>query len=60
MLSKTILLEQIEKLPEKFSLEDLIEKLILIDKIESGIKQSENGEVIPELKMENEIEKWFK
>ena len=59
MLTKTRLKEQIEKFPEKFSIDELVEKLILIEKIESGNKQSENGEVISEGEMENEIEKWF-
>lgn len=60
MLTKARIKEQIDKLPEKFSLDELIERLILIEKIESGIKQSENGEVISEEEMDNEIEKWFK
>ena len=60
MLTKARIKEQIDKLPEEFSLDDLIERLILIEKIESGNKQSENGEVISEEEMDNEIEKWFK
>ena len=60
MLTKARIKEQIDKLPEKFSLDELIERLILIEKIESGIKQSENGEVISEDEMDNEIEKWFR
>ncbi|MBE9468577.1 MAG: hypothetical protein IMY72_09725 [Bacteroidetes bacterium] len=59
MLTKGRLKEQIEKFPEKFSIDELVEKLILIEKIETGNKQSENGEVISESEMENEIEKWF-
>jgi predicted transcriptional regulator len=60
MLTKTKLREQIEKFPEEFSLDDLIDRLILIDKIERGNKQSENGEVISEEELDKEIEKWFK
>lgn len=60
MLTKSRIKEQIDKLPEEFSLDELIERLILIEKIESGNKQSENGEVISEEEMDNEIEKWFK
>ncbi len=59
MLTKVRLKEQIDKLPEEFSIDELVEKLILIEKIETGNKQSENGEVISESEMENEIEKWF-
>ena len=60
MLTKARIKEQIDKLPEEFSLDELIESLILIEKIESGNKQSENGEVISEEELDNEIEKWFK
>ena len=60
MLTKESLKKQIDKLPEQFSIDELIENLILIEKIEAGNKQSENGEVIPESEIENQIEKWFK
>ena len=59
MLTKTILKKQIEKFPEEFSLDELIENLILMEKIETGNRQSEKGEVISEVEMENEIKKWF-
>ena len=59
MLTKKSLKEQIDKFPDQFSIEDLIEQLILIEKIETGNKQSENGEVISETELDNEIKKWF-
>ncbi len=59
MLTKTILKEQIEKFPENFSIEELIERLIVIDKIERGKEQSENGEVVSESEINTQIEKWF-
>jgi len=59
MLTKIMVREQIEKLPDKFSLDELIEKLILIEKINSGNKQSERGEVLSEKEMDEEIKKWF-
>lgn len=60
MLTKTKLKKQIEKFPEEFSIDDLIDRLILIEKIEKGNKQSENGEIISELELDEEIGKWFK
>ena len=59
MLTKTILKEQIDKFPEEFTIDELVERLILIEKIETGNRQSENGKVISDREMENEIEKWF-
>ncbi len=59
MLTKEKLIKQIDKLPEEFSIDELVEKLILIEKIETGNEQSEKGEVISEYEIDNEIEKWF-
>jgi hypothetical protein len=60
MLTKTTLKQQIENFPEHFSIDELVERLILIEKIDEGNKQSENGEVISESDLNKEIEKWFK
>lgn len=51
---------QIEEFPEKFSIDELVERLILIEKIEIGNKQSENGELIPNSELNKEVGKWFK
>lgn len=58
MLIKKKVQEQIALLPDKFSIDELVEKLILIEKIEKGISQSEKGEVLSEEDLEREIEKW--
>lgn len=60
MITKTKLKEQIEHLPEEFSIDELVERLILIEKIERGNIQSEKGEIISESGLDKEIEKWFK
>jgi len=59
MFTKKHLKETIEKLPEEFSLEDLIYKLILLDKIERAEKESERGETITEEELDKELKKWF-
>jgi hypothetical protein len=60
MLTKSKLREQIESFPEEFSIDELVERLILAEKIDRGNKQSEKREVISESELDNEIEKWFK
>ena len=60
MLTKSKAEKQIKSLPDEFSIDDLVEKLILVEKIEKGLKQSEKGEVISEDELSNEIEKWFR
>lgn len=60
MLTKEKLKEQIDKFPEEFSIDDLVERLILIEKVENGMRQSDRGEVVSEADLDSEVEKWFK
>ncbi|SFC03067.1 hypothetical protein LDL76_12585 [Salegentibacter mishustinae] len=60
MLTKAVLKQQIDSFPEQFSIDQLVERLILIEKIETGNIQSENGEIISESDLNKEIVKWFK
>jgi Zn-dependent alcohol dehydrogenase len=60
MLTKTKLKEQIEKFPEEFTIDDLVERLILIEKIETGMDQSNRGEIISDADLDKEVERWFK
>ncbi|MFY8035910.1 MAG: hypothetical protein ACOVMQ_02025 [Cyclobacteriaceae bacterium] len=60
MISKIQLKESIEMLPENFTLDELMDRVILIDKIERGNEQSEKGETLSEQEVEAEIQKWFK
>jgi predicted house-cleaning noncanonical NTP pyrophosphatase (MazG superfamily) len=60
MITKTKLKEQIENFPEEFTIDELIDRLLLIEKIERGNQQSQNGEEITEAELEKEMNKWFK
>lgn len=59
MLTKSKLKEEIEKFPEEFYIEELVERLILIEKIEIGVNQSNNVEIISDYDLDNEMKKWF-
>jgi predicted transcriptional regulator len=60
MITKTQLKQSIHNLPEKFTLDELMDKIILIDKIERGNDQSEKGETFSEEELNTELTKWFK
>jgi len=59
MITKTKVREALEKFPEEFSIDDLMDKLIVIDKVERARKQSRNGEIISEDELNADIEKCF-
>lgn len=59
MITKEKLKNYINDFPDEMSIEEVIEKLIFIDKLETRIQESKNNEVIDEDEVKNEIEKWF-
>ncbi len=59
MISREIVKKSIENLPNEFSIDDLIEKLIFIEKVE-GRKQSREGKVVSHEEAKEIISKWLK
>ena len=55
MITKEKLYKQIESFPDKLEIEDLIERLLLIDKLEKRKIESENDETISEDQLDIEI-----
>jgi len=60
MLLKKQIIETIEKMPASATTEELIERIIFIQKIEEGIKDVELNNVVNESEVDNLIEKWSK
>ena len=46
MLCKKTVLEAVNPLPENFSLEDVIDRLLLIQKVELGLSQSLENHIV--------------
>ena len=47
-------------MPEIFSIDELVDRMILLDKIEKGIQDANNGNVISENELDKLIEEWSK
>lgn len=60
MISKTLIQEQLKSMPNEFTIDELVERLVFTKKIELGLKDSKEGNTISEKKLEIEMEKWFK
>uniref|UniRef100_UPI004048DB73 hypothetical protein n=1 Tax=Algoriphagus sp. TaxID=1872435 RepID=UPI004048DB73 len=44
MITKDKAIEVIKSFPEEFSIEELMDRLILLNKIETGLRQADRGE----------------
>ena len=60
MLTKEKVLSTISRLPDSFSLDDLVERMIVLEKIEKGLKDSDEGNVLTEQELEEQMEEWLK
>ncbi len=47
-------------MPDKFSIDDLMDKLILLQKIQVGLEQSEKGQVYTVDEAKEMLKKWSK
>ena len=60
MFTKAQLLKSLDNLPEFFTIDQLIEQLIFIEKVDEGLKQSQAGQVISDEDVKLIINKWTK
>jgi Zn-dependent alcohol dehydrogenase len=60
MLTKEKLNKTLKSLPDSFSIDELIDQLILMEKVEEGYQQSEAGKVISNEDVKIIIDKWSK
>lgn len=59
-MKKDKLIEIIQDLPKEFNLEELIEKLIFIEKVEKGLEQLEKGSTLSHDEVRNQVRSWQK
>ncbi len=60
MLTKDIVNKTINTLPDSFTIDELIDQLIFMEKVEEGYQQSEAGSVISNEDVKLIIDKWSK
>ena len=59
MLTKTQIFDTVDKLSEYVSLDELIDKLLFIEKVNLGLEQSEKGMVCSEEDVAKKLSKWL-
>ncbi len=58
MLKKHQLIETIQNMPEDIVLDELLDSLILIQKVETGLEQSRSGQTLTTEQAKLKLEKW--
>ena len=58
-MRKSAVIESISTLPDEFSIDEIIERLVVIEKIEKGRKQVSAGQVNTEEQAKAKLDKWL-
>lgn len=58
-VSKKAILESLEQMPENVKVDDFLNSIMLLAKIEKGIKDSEEGKLTSQEDVEKMVNKWF-
>ena len=58
MLTKDKVKKTIERLPEQFTVDQIVEQLIILDKIEEGLKDIEEGSVYSTDQVKQELKRY--
>ena len=60
MLTKEAVLKYINQLPEQFSIDELMDKILFLHKIEIGLEQSKNNQTTSHQEVKDQLKKWLK
>jgi|APHig2749369809_1036254.scaffolds.fasta_scaffold350554_1 hypothetical protein len=58
-ITKEKLHKQIDEFPDEISIDEVIERLIMIEKLETRIKESDENDTISEEDLKKEMGQWF-
>jgi predicted transcriptional regulator len=59
MLTKEKVKKTIDRMPESFTIDQVVEEPVVPDKIEKGLKEVEEGKVYTTQQVKNQLKKWL-
>ncbi len=60
MLTKDKVRKTIDRLPDSFTVDQIVEELVVLNKIEEGLKDIEKGRVFTTDQVKKELKTWLK
>ena len=60
MLTKDKVRQTIDRLPESFTVDQIVEELVILNRIEEGLKDIEEGRVFTTDQVKKELKTWLK
>ncbi len=60
MLTKTELINSLESLPENLTVDQVIDHIVFVEKVQKGIEDSEKGLISTKQEAQKILDKWLK
>lgn len=60
MITKNSVLTTLKEMPERFSVDEFLDRLIFLNKIEEGLEDSRKGRVYTTTEARRKLKKWLK
>lgn len=60
MITKTQIISSLDQLPENLTIDQIVDHLIFIEKVEKGLDDSGNGRISSKLEAKKKLGKWLK
>ena len=59
-MQKSTIIHTLNELPKEFNLDDFLERLIVIEKIDEGMEEAKAGKTVSHDKVKKLVAKWHK
>jgi predicted transcriptional regulator len=59
-MKKSTVIQALNELPQKFDLDDLLERLMVIEKIDEALEDAKSGKTVSHDKVKKMVAKWNK
>ncbi|WP_316833163.1 hypothetical protein [Pedobacter aquatilis] len=59
-MKKIEIINTLKEMPDEFSADELIERIVLLQKIDAGLNQVKDGKIYSEEEAEQKLDKWLK
>jgi predicted transcriptional regulator len=60
MITKTQIIDSLNNLPENLTIDQVIDHLVVVEKIQKGLKDSASGRVYDKEQAKKKLKKWLK
>lgn len=60
MITKTQLIDTLDKLPENLTIDQVIDHLIFVEKVQKGLDDSANGRINSKEEAKEKLKRWLK